>query len=74
MGRFGYTESYVNSILPRLALTVTLPQALLVVMEDEARWSIKNSLTDRKEVPNYLNFIYFDGLMAVKPDAVTIFQ
>jgi ABC-type nitrate/sulfonate/bicarbonate transport system substrate-binding protein len=74
MERFGYTESYVNSILPRLALTVTLPQALLVVMEDEARWSIESRLTDRKEVPNYLNFIYFDGLMAVKPDAVTIFQ
>jgi NitT/TauT family transport system substrate-binding protein len=72
--RFGYAASYVKSILPKLTLTVTLPQALLVVMEDEARWSIQSNLTDKKKVPNYLNFIYIDGLMAVKPDAVTIFQ
>jgi NitT/TauT family transport system substrate-binding protein len=71
---FGYSASYVKSILPKLTLTVTLPQELLVVMEDEARWSIQSNLTDKKKVPNYLNFIYLDGLMAVKPDAVTIFQ
>jgi NitT/TauT family transport system substrate-binding protein len=72
--RFGYDASYVKSILPKLTLAVTLPQELLVVMEDEARWSIQSNLTEKKKVPNYLNFIYFDGLMAVKQDAVTIFQ
>lgn len=72
--RFGYVASYVKSILPKLTLTVTLPQALLVAMEDEARWSIQSNLTDRQKVPNYLNFIYLDGLTAAKPDAVTIFR
>jgi len=72
--RFGYVASYVNSILPKLTLTLTFPQALLVAMEDEARWSIQSNLTDKKKVPNYLNFLYLDGLTAVKPDAVTIFQ
>ncbi|MBI4619983.1 MAG: ABC transporter substrate-binding protein [Desulfobacterales bacterium] len=53
---------------------VTLDQSLLITLEDQARWAIKNKLTDKTEVPNYLNFIYQDGLKAVKPEAVTIIR
>lgn len=51
---------------------VTLSPNLLLNMEDQARWAIRNKLTDKRTVPNYLNYIYFQGLEAVKPDAVTI--
>ena len=34
----------------------------------------KNRLTRKTKVPNYLNFIYIDGLKAVKPEAVTIIR
>jgi NitT/TauT family transport system substrate-binding protein len=44
----------------------------LIAFEDQARWRIKNNLTDKKDVPNYLNFIYLDALEGVKPEAVTI--
>jgi NitT/TauT family transport system substrate-binding protein len=40
-------------------------------MEDEARWRIENNLTDKTAVPNYLDFMYFGGLQAVKPEAIT---
>lgn len=53
---------------------VTLDQSLLITLEDQARWAIKNKLTDKTEVPNYLNFIYQDGLKAVKPETVTIIR
>jgi NitT/TauT family transport system substrate-binding protein len=53
---------------------VTLDQSLLPAMEDESRWAIKNRLTGAREVPNYLAFIYFDGLMSVRPEAVTILR
>jgi ABC-type nitrate/sulfonate/bicarbonate transport system substrate-binding protein len=51
---------------------VELDKRLLITLEDETRWAMKNSLTGHAEMPNYSNFIYLDGLMAVKPDAVTI--
>ncbi len=43
-------------------------------MEDEARWAMKEGLTDKKEVPNYLDFIFMDALELVKPEAVTIIR
>ncbi|MBI3585194.1 MAG: ABC transporter substrate-binding protein [Nitrospinae bacterium] len=55
-------------------LRVSLSQSLILVLEDEARWIIGSRLTDKKVIPNYLNFIYLDGLDAVKPDAVTIIR
>lgn len=51
---------------------VTLDQSLLTTLEDQARWAIKNKLTEATQVPNYLNFIYLDGLKAVRPEGVTI--
>jgi NitT/TauT family transport system substrate-binding protein len=41
---------------------ITLGQSLLVTLEDQARWAIENELTDKTEVPNYLNYIYYDAL------------
>lgn len=53
---------------------VTLDQSLLLAMEDESQWAIKGGLTDKTKIPNYLNFIYSDGLESVKPDAVRILR
>lgn len=53
---------------------VTLDQALLVNLEDQTRWALKNRLTKRQDMPNYLDFIYVDGLRAVKPEAVRIIR
>jgi NitT/TauT family transport system substrate-binding protein len=43
-------------------------------MEDEARWMIRNGLTSGNEIPDFLNFIYEDGLKAVMPERVTIIR
>lgn len=51
---------------------VRLDQHLLVRMDDRARWAIQSGLTERTEIPNTLDVIYPDALIAVKPDAVTI--
>ncbi|MCL5062441.1 MAG: NrtA/SsuA/CpmA family ABC transporter substrate-binding protein [Nitrospirae bacterium] len=72
--KLGISESELAAIWPEFNLRVSLEQSLLVTMEDQARWAIKNKLTDKTEVPNYLNFIYQDGLKAVKPEAVTIIR
>ncbi|WP_422949943.1 ABC transporter substrate-binding protein [Undibacterium sp. TC4M20W] len=51
---------------------IGLDQGLLLALEDQARWAIKNKLTNKTEVPNYLDYIYLDGMEKVKPSAVTI--
>jgi len=51
-----------------------LDQFLLVAFEDQARWAIKNNLTEATEVPNYLDYIYYDALEEVDPEAVTIIR
>ncbi|MBI5606444.1 MAG: ABC transporter substrate-binding protein [Deltaproteobacteria bacterium] len=49
-----------------------LTQDLLVLMEREAKWAIRNKLVEKKEMPNYLDFYYFDALEKVKPEGVSI--
>ncbi|GJI99958.1 hypothetical protein RugamoR64_04970 [Duganella rhizosphaerae] len=49
-----------------------LDQSLLLVLEDQSRWAIKGGLTAAREVPNFLDYIYLDGLKAVSPTEVTI--
>jgi len=51
---------------------ISLNQSLLVLLEDQTRWAIKNKLTDLTEVPNYLDYIYLDALEEINSDAVTI--
>jgi NitT/TauT family transport system substrate-binding protein len=61
-----------NDYWPVYQFMVNLDQSLLVNLESQGRWAIRNRLSDRKEVPNFLDFFYLDGLKAVKPDAVTV--
>ncbi len=49
---------------------VVLDQTLLLTLEDETRWAIKNKLTDQTEMPDYLSYIHTDSLRAVKPEAI----
>ncbi|MBI5606448.1 MAG: NrtA/SsuA/CpmA family ABC transporter substrate-binding protein [Deltaproteobacteria bacterium] len=51
---------------------LSLSTNLLLNLEDQARWEIRNKMIDRTTVPNFLDSFYFDGLKAVKPEAVTI--
>jgi len=59
-------------MLPKIEYKLSLDKELLIAMEDEARWHIENESTDAKEVPNYLDQIYFDALESVNSDAVNI--
>ena len=54
--------------------SLSLDQTLVSTMENEARWMINNNLTNQTTVPNFLNYIYFDGLESAKPESVNIFH
>jgi ABC-type nitrate/sulfonate/bicarbonate transport system substrate-binding protein len=69
---YNATEAYVNQIWSDHQFGVSLDQSLLLAMQDEVRWLIENNLTNATSAPNFLNYIYFEGLETVKPNSVTI--
>jgi NitT/TauT family transport system substrate-binding protein len=72
--RLNYDDSYIASIWPQHQFTLSLDQTLIVAMKDEAQWMINNNLTSEKTIPDFMNYIYIDGLKAVKPEAVSIIR
>jgi NitT/TauT family transport system substrate-binding protein len=66
--------SIVRDIWANTNFKLTLDQSLILALEDESRWAINGGLTSAKTVPNYLDFIYFDGLKSVKPEALRILR
>lgn len=58
---------------PSFRLHVGLEQALLIRLEDEARWAIREKLTTSPQVPDYLRLIARDELRRLKHEAVTLY-
>ena len=67
-----YDIAYVNYLWPKIDFSLTLRQSLLIGMEDEARFLIQEHLADQTTAPNFRNYIYFDALKQLDPQAVTI--
>ena len=63
-------KELVKEVWDAFSYQVKLDQNLLITLEDETRWAMKNKLTDETAMPNYLDYIHVDGLKAVKPEAV----
>jgi NitT/TauT family transport system substrate-binding protein len=71
-GAMNVSLEEMKEVWPTYRFNVALRQSLLLTLEDETRWAIKNNLTARSDIPNYLNHLYLDGLRAVKPESVTV--
>ncbi len=67
------TDAYVQQVWPENQYTLTLDQSLILTMEDQARWMKINGFTSNP-VPNFLNYIYLEGLQAVDPGSVNIIR
>jgi NitT/TauT family transport system substrate-binding protein len=53
---------------------VSINQELILEMENIAQWAINQKLTDAGTMPNFLDFVYLDGLDSVKPESITIIR
>ena len=53
-----------------LYFRVALDQSLLVNLENQARWAIRNKLVTGTEVPNFMGNLYPEALKAVRSDSV----
>ena len=72
--RLNKDKDFIEWIWPDFVFGLSLDQSLIITLEEEARWAIKNSLTNETAVPNYLNFMYTDGLDEVKPRVISIIR
>jgi NitT/TauT family transport system substrate-binding protein len=67
-----YSSEYLTTVWSDYQFSVTLEQSQVLAIQDEARWLIHNNLTNATIVPNFLKYIYTDGLTSVKPESVNI--
>jgi ABC-type nitrate/sulfonate/bicarbonate transport system substrate-binding protein len=66
------TSSSLASIWGGFQFSVTLTQPLILLMQNEAQWLISNNLTTATQVPNFINYIYVNGLETVNPNYVNV--
>ena len=70
--RLKYDSAYVADIWPQHRFSLRLDQSLIMAMEDEGAWMIREGLTGAKELPDFNGYIYTRALEATKPGAVSI--
>ncbi|MFA4876427.1 MAG: ABC transporter substrate-binding protein [Methanoregula sp.] len=70
----GYDPVLLEKVWPREHFTLSLDQGLILAMEDESRWMMKNNLTSARQMPNYLDYLDGKGLGSVRPGAVSIIR
>lgn len=68
----GHDQKFIQWIWDDFHYDLTLDQGLLITLEDEAKWAVKNGLVSRKTIPNYLEFIDTAPLKKVNPSGSTI--
>lgn len=62
----------IAAIWGETSISLSLNQSILLTLEEESRWAIKNKLSDQIKIPNFLSYIYYNALEEVNPEAVTI--
>jgi ABC-type nitrate/sulfonate/bicarbonate transport system substrate-binding protein len=62
----------LQEIWSGLRYKVELDRRLLITLEDQTRWAMKNRPAGMLAMPDYGGLIHPDALTAVKPDAVTL--
>jgi len=66
--------AFAESAWARDQFYLSLDQSLIVAMEDQGRWMIKNNLTGEQQLPDFNAYVYEDALEKIKPEAVNIIR
>jgi sulfonate transport system substrate-binding protein len=64
----------VRDVWQDASFTVKLDQSLVLALEEETRWAVKGALAGREKMPNYLDYIYLEGLESIRPQSVRILR
>jgi len=70
---FNLRSDEMNAIWSLQERRISLAQSLPFLLENAARWEIGSLPAEaRPAIPDYRDFIYLDGLLAVAPERVTV--
>jgi len=72
--RLKMDEAVMETLWNNYRHFLSLDQALLLSLESQARWAIRNGIGGGTTVPNYLDFLDMSPLEAVTPAAITIIR
>jgi hypothetical protein len=61
-------------MLPLFRFKVGLDPSLQLVLEDESRWARTQWPEKYKSMPNFLDYIYPDALLAVAPERLRLIR
>lgn len=60
--------------LAETTVELSLDETIILNLEDQSRWAIKNGRTNSRNIPDYLEYIFTEGLSSVNPAAVRILE
>ena len=72
--RLGIEPARVAAAWSGLELEVSLRQSLLVTLEVQSAWVVRNGHGEARAVPDFLDHVSVAELAAVRPDRVTLLQ
>jgi sulfonate transport system substrate-binding protein len=64
----------IREVWQSFSYRVKLDQSLLLALEEETRWAEKGKLVGRHATPDYLDYIYLEGLESIRPKSVRILR
>lgn len=70
--RMGVPPEIIADAWDRYNFSMNISQQIFLTLEGEARWLIARESSALAAIPNFLEYMYFDALEAVKPHAVTV--
>jgi NitT/TauT family transport system substrate-binding protein len=70
----GLAPASMQAVWERNQFSLALDQSLIAAMEDEARWLIGRDITAGTTLPDFLDYVWEDGLEDVRPEAVDIIR
>lgn len=68
----GLEENSICTIWSHYTHEIKLDQNLIVRLEVLARWMMKGGNSEKESLPNFLDYIYVDGLIKADPEKVTL--
>ena len=71
-GALNIDHETVLNTWSKTRFAVRLDQSLITLLDDEGRWAIRNKLVDAKNIPNYFQSLYLEGLEKIRPEAVGV--
>ncbi|MGD9164794.1 MAG: NrtA/SsuA/CpmA family ABC transporter substrate-binding protein [Chromatiales bacterium] len=70
--RLGADRKLIAELWPKLDLSVSLHQPLVLLLESQARWALREELVNGNEIPDYTSHMHLDTLRDLKPEAVAV--